>query len=150
MKNISIIELSNKIGELAKANFEASWQGLYKEANKAFAKTVPLKKYIVDNMNIADELTKKMIDNDNIHMRHQGMVIALSLGVNIQKAKKELSNELVLENSIDPMLRKIAFEAKMIKKNIDDYGHILMYNGQLIYAYYDKDWQLINKNQNKL
>lgn len=145
MKNYDIKDLADKLCELAKINFESSWQGDSVTANKAYAKSTKYKKYVVDNPQIAEELTSYMIASSDLHMVHQGMVISLSVGVNTEQAKNELKKEIAFSIAEDKLMQKVAFETRMIKENIDRLGYLVMYKGQKNYATYDKAWHVLNK-----
>ena len=136
-----IREIAEELANLAKQNFEYSWEGNSLLANKAYAQSVKLMKKIVANAQILEELTRFMLSNSSdIYMACQGMLIALSLGVNMDLAKLELKKEIGYECSSDRAKKRLAFEAKMIKENIDRDGFILLYKGQSAYKSYDKGW----------
>lgn len=138
---IDIRKISNEIAELAKQQFEYSWEGNSKLANKAYSEGVKLKRILVSNPQILDEITSLMLGStDNLFMVRQGMLIALSLGVNVATAKEVLRNAINELSDVDINKRRMAFEAKMIKENIDRTGYILLYKGQRIYKVYDKEW----------
>jgi len=138
---MDIQEIAEKLADFSKQNFEFSWEGNSALANKAYAQSIRLKKKIVDNPQIVEELTKTMLSNaNNIHMARQGMLIGLSLGVNTELAKAELKKEISYDNDIDKCKKKFAFEARMIKENIDNIGYILLFKGQNVYKVYNSGW----------
>lgn len=67
------------------------------------------------------------------------MIIGLSTGIEKARALTELKRETDLQNSEDITLKRIAFEAQMLKKSIDDNGYIKMFTNQSKYAVYEKD-----------
>lgn len=140
MDNISVRQIANEITALAKESFEKSWDGNSKQANNAYRQCEKIKEKIAEDKNFLQELVKYTLSSDDIHARRQGMIIGLSTGIEKVSALAELKREIDLQNSEDITLKRIAFEAQMLKKSIDDNGYIKMFTNQSKYAIYDKDW----------
>lgn len=140
MDNISVKQIANEITALAKESFEKSWDGNSKQANKAYRQCEKIKEKIAEDESLLKELVEYALSSEDIHARRQGMIIGLSTGIEKARALTELKREIDLQNSEDITLKRIAFEAQMLKKSIDDNGYIKMFTNQSKYAVYDKDW----------
>lgn len=112
----SVKQIAEDIAFFAKTSFDESWNGNQHIANKAFKKCEKIKKDIADNYSFLRELVEYMLSSDDIHMRRQGMIIALSTGIKNDDALLELKREIALQDSNDIYLKRIGFEAEMIKK----------------------------------
>ncbi len=137
-----IVELANKLCELDTLNFSASWAGDSRTANKAYRKSAKIKKDIIENnFEIIAPLTKYMLNGENLFMVYSGMVLALSLGVNLDLAKRMLSNMLNYRynDTADGTLEKLGFEASMLHKSIIENRQIIIYDGQELFAKYEED-----------
>lgn len=133
----SVKQIAEDIAFFAKTSFDESWNGNQHIANKAFKKCEKIKKDIADNYSFLRELVEYMLSSDDIHMRRQGMMIALSTGIKKDDALLELKREIALQDSNDIYLKRIGFEAEMIKKNIERNGYIKMFSSQSKYELYD-------------
>ena len=140
METITVKQIADEITKLAKESFEMSWDGDSKRANKAYCQCEKIKEKISNDESFLQELVKYMLSSEDIYMRRQGMIIGLSSGIEQSRALSELKREIDLQNSNDIILKRIGFEAEILKKNIDINGYIKMFNNQSNYVTYDKNW----------